>query len=87
MPRTLLCYISIRDTCMLRGGVSIAPRLSINTCVFVISESGVPERIKVLNLASFLLLAKSLFLYSQELFNADIRQNLTLEEVNLEKQK
>ena len=46
VPRTLLCYISIRDTCMLRGDVSIAPRLSINTCVFVISESGVPERIK-----------------------------------------
>ena len=29
----------------------------------------------------------SLFLYSQMLFNADIRQNLTLEEVNFEKQK
>ena len=39
------------------------------------------------SIAPRLLLAKSLFLYSQELFNADIRQNLTLEEVNLEKQK
>ena len=29
----------------------------------------------------------SLFLYSQMLSNADIRQNLTLEEVNFEKQK
>ena len=29
----------------------------------------------------------SFFLYSQMLFNADIRQNFTLEEVNLEKEK
>ena len=29
----------------------------------------------------------SLFLYSQMLFNADIRENFTVEEVNLEKQK
>ena len=29
----------------------------------------------------------SLFLYSQMLFNADIQQNVSLEEVNLEKQK
>ena len=32
-------------------------------------------------------LRRSLFLYSQMLFNADIRQKFTLEEVNLEKQK
>ena len=30
---------------------------------------------------------RSLFLYSQMLFNADTRQSLTSEEVNLERQK
>ena len=30
---------------------------------------------------------RNLFLYFQVLFNADFRQNFTLEEVNLEKQK
>ena len=58
MPRTLLRYISVRDTCMLRGGRLYCSPILENTCVFVISSELCSGENKVLYLASFLLLAK-----------------------------
>ena len=60
MPRTLLRYISVHDTCMLRGGrlyCSSTFNEHVRLCNFGEWCSG---ENKVLNLASSLLLAKKL---------------------------
>ena len=48
LPRTLLLYISVRDTCMLRGGRLYCSSVLENTCVFVISSELCSEENKVL---------------------------------------